>query len=858
MLSILLVKNSVLRYNPPSLQVVQQSHQSQTFLIEIAVANLEGFLMKKRVLVWLSTAVFPLITLIILFQNQTNAGVGAPVVIDAILYDGLVSGELDEAVRIRNVTDVPFDIGGWTIGDGESTLTLPQPLTLPSGNWLWLARNGNAFAMQFGHPPDYELQETSPDIPNLTGTWSGLNNSGDQLLLSDGATLIDCVPFEGRYQGECGTQWSGEVVQPYNVGGVFGSEGQILYRKRDEQSGWPLADTNTAVDWAQDRQDSVNGRRVWYPGWDTESFFEPVVIQETAVLTVAITPDNGYAALVQQIDSAQESIQLEALTFENIGIANALTEAANRGVAVTLLLEGAPAGGIDDAERYACQRLEAAGGACWFMISDDENDIFDRYRFLHAKFMIVDGKTAVISSENLSPNSLPYDDKSDGTWGRRGVLLMTDAPGVITHLQTLFAADLDPANHVDLFRWQSNHGSYGAPPPDFAPITETGGVTYTVRYPTAVSFSDATHFSLIQSPENSLRQSDGLLGLLNEAGGGDTILVQQLVERPYWGQAGEQAPNLRLDALINAARRGAMVRLLLDSYFDDGDDLSNKATCELVRQVAWEERIDLHCQIANPAGLGIHNKMFLMHIGGKGYVHVGSINGTEQSNKGNRELALQVQSDEAYAYLAEMFATDWPLITYLPTIYQDFGPPIQHLLISELLYNPNGPDDAEFVEIYNPTATAVNITNASLSDATAPTDFEDLRRFPSGTVLQAGQVIVVATTATGFEAAFGFTPDFEIVESDTAVPNLIDDPNWGDPAATFQLGNQGDEVILRSAVGEVVDVVVYGNGAFPGHVACELIQQQHVSYERFPSGNDSDSCPNDFREWPFPNPGQLP
>lgn len=815
--------------------------------------------MSKRVLLWLFTAVFPLSFLITFTNQPTIAGIAAPVVIDAILYDGQASGEADEAVRIRNVTDLPRDVGGWAVSDGEFTAVLPQPILLDSGDALWLARNGAAFQQQFGFAPDFELQETSGGIPNLTGSWSGMNNSGDQMMLLDGDdTLIDCVPFEGRYENECGTQWSGAVVQPYTVASVFGAEGQILFRKRDELSGFPLADTNTAVDWAQDRLDNQNGRRIQYPGWDVDQFFQTMRVEETAVLTVAIAPDNAYSALVNQFNMASSSIQIETLTFENVGIANALVAAQQRGVAVTVLLEGAPAGGLDDGTRHNCQLLEAAGGACWFMISDDDSDIHDRYRFLHAKFGIIDGARAYVSSENLSPNSLPFDDKADGTFGRRGVILITDAPSVIDHLQTIFAADLDPANHSDLFRWTDGHPTYGAPPPSFAPVTETGGITYTVRYPTPIRIEGTFDFELVQAPENSLRQTDGLLGLLNRAGEGDTILVQQLSERPFWGGSSVQYPNSRLEALLNAARRGAEVQLLLDAYFDDGSPTSNSNTCRIVNETAVTERLDMRCETANPTGLGIHNKMFLAQIGGKGYVHVGSLNGSEQASKGNREVALQVQSDVAYATLAAMFAADFPQTTYLPALFSDYSEPEFYPLISEFVYNPNGPDDAEFVEIYNPGNKAVDLTNYSLSDSVTIDDFEDLREFPAGTMLGAGEVLVVATTATGFLAEFGSLPDFEILPSDTAVPDLIDNLDWGDTGAHFQLSNSGDEIILRDSLGKVVDVVTYGDGAFAGQVGCPLLPLQNYSYERFPPTQDSDNCPADFREWAFPNPGSVP
>lgn len=466
-----------------------------------------------------------------------------------------------------------------------------------------------------------------------------------------------------------------------------------MYRRRDPLAGLPVADTNTAADWAQTTGDVINGRKVRYPGWDLDTFFFTYRVTETAVLTIAIAPDNAYQTIIDQIDSAQSTIQIESLTFENTGIANALIEATNRGVGVTVLLEGAPAGGITDQEKHVCQQIENAGGQCWFMVNDSEEDVFDRYRFLHAKFMLIDGARAVIGSENMSINSLTNDDKRDGTWGRRGVVLVTTAPGVIDHLQTIFDRDFDFANHVDLFRWQATHATYGAPSPGFVPITETGGMTYTVRYETPTTLSGTFAFEIVQSPENSLRDQDGLLGLVNRVGDGDTLLVQQLSERPYWG--------------------------------------------------------------------------------------VTTSNGTEQSNKGNRELALQIQSDEAYTLLAGMFTRDWPHRTLLPLVQNQYQGPAPYVLLSEILYDPAGPDDAEFIELANPTPDPIDLSHYGLGDAVNRSDFEDVRRFPPGTTIASGKTIVVATGATAFKAEYGANPDFEILNTDPTVPDLIDDTAWG-------------------------------------------------------------------------------
>ena len=63
---------------------------------------------------------------------------------------------------------------------------------------------------------------------------------------------------------------------------------------------------------------------------------------------------------------------------------------------------------------------------------------------------------------------------------------------------------------------------------------------------------------------------------------------------------------------------------------------------------------------------------------------------------------------------------------------------------------------------------------------------------------------------------------------------------------------------MRNAQDSVIDAIVYGTGEFLGMRGCELVEQQHHSLERFPFNLDSEDCREDFRAWPFPNPGQLP
>ncbi len=794
-----------------------------------------------------------IITAVATFHAAAGTLTTQSILIDAILYDGYELFDADEAVRLRNVGDETVDLNGWQLSDGgTTTAVILTNLPLDPNQAVWLTNDNTAFARQFGFAAALQLD-----------TWPGFANAGDEvILLNPAGEVADVVVYESGDTTIIG--WTGAAVQPYKVSNVFGEEGQILYRRRSPQTGLPVPDSNQAVDWAQTGSDMVDGRKVLYPGWDAtaaDDYFFTHRITTTAAITLAIAPDNAYETLVAHIHQAQTSIQLASLTFEHLGLAEALATAAQRGVEVSVLLEGAPVGGLPDQEKYICQHLEAASGACWFMGNDTAQRIFDRYRFMHAKYLVIDGRIAVISSENMSPNSMPDDDKRDGTWGRRGVVLLTDAPEVVEHLATLFARDSDPAR-IDIFRWDAEHPTFGSPAIGFIPKHESGGISYTVRYPQAAVFRGTWTMEILQSPENSLRLNNGLLGLIGRAGAGDTVLVQQLSERPYWGTTTSNAaddPNLRLEAYVAAARRGATVKLLLDSFFtDESSAVRNTATCDYVNSIARSERLRLSCLLVNPTGLGIHNKMVLVEIDGRGYIHIGSLNGTELSNKGNREVALQVQSDQAYALLADLFVRDTPSVAYLPTLFHNFQGAANHVLISEILYDPPGPDDAEFIELANPTTEVIDLTGYRLGDAADPTHFEDMRLFPSGTIIAPRDTLVVATAATAFQSQYGRNPDLEIINSDAVVPDMLDDPAWGDPQALLQLGNMGDEVILLGPEGEVVDVVTYGAGSYLGVTSCALVPSFNQSLERFPYWRDTNDCALDFRPWPFPSPGVLP
>ena len=189
--------------------------------------------------------------------------------------------------------------------------------------------------------------------------------------------------------------------------------------------------------------------------------------------------------------------------------------------------------------------------------------------------------------------------------------------------------------------------------------------TRSIRLPLhrPVTAHGLANFLVVTAPEDALHPEGGLFDLLDSAGPGDEILVDQLYEHKYWGDAHSNPvadPNPRLERLINAARRGARVRLLLDSLFDEPQNSrSNRATAEYIRAIATREHLDIEARLANPTGGGLHAKLVLIRLENNVWSCVGSLNGGEVSHKLNREVVLMTDMPAIHARLAEVFTYDW-------------------------------------------------------------------------------------------------------------------------------------------------------------------------------------------------------
>lgn len=111
-------------------------------------------------------------------------------------------------------------------------------------------------------------------------------------------------------------------------------------------------------------------------------------------------------------------------------------------------------------------------------------------------------------------------------------------------------------------------------------------------------------------------------------------------------------------------------------------------------------------------------------------------------------------------------------------------------VITEIMFNPpeSGNDSLEFVEISNPSLTAViNMGGYYINDAFSFT-------FPSGFVLTEGASVVISGDSVMFESTFG-VQTFE----------------WS--GSTTQLNNSGESITLKNSANAVMDSVRYGTTA---------------------------------------------
>lgn len=122
----------------------------------------------------------------------------------------------------------------------------------------------------------------------------------------------------------------------------------------------------------------------------------------------------------------------------------------------------------------------------------------------------------------------------------------------------------------------------------------------------------------------------------------------------------------------------------------------------------------------------------------------------------------------------------------------------REVLITEVYYDSYiSYDTDEYVRIHNPNPESIDISGWEI------TDLEGSVIFPYKTILAPKTAIYITQNSSAFFWEMGIQPDFSYGE--LIIPNKA-----------LMLSNSGDEVILKDDLGEIIDVLVYGNSEYSG------------------------------------------
>lgn len=128
----------------------------------------------------------------------------SPLLISEVLYDpkGVDPEPAAEWFEVYHRAETALDLSqfkigdGETLGDGEGMYRFPEGATGAPDQVIVIANQASAFLVANGFKPDYELNDTDPEVPNMDkfSDWAkgivNLSNSGDEVVLLDGENLI--------------------------------------------------------------------------------------------------------------------------------------------------------------------------------------------------------------------------------------------------------------------------------------------------------------------------------------------------------------------------------------------------------------------------------------------------------------------------------------------------------------------------------------------------------------------------------------------------------------------------------------------------------------------------------------------
>jgi len=538
--------------------------------------------------VWLSSNPFPWD----LFPREERSDLiedDPGVLIEEIYYDTYLVDDPDEYIALKNHGNAPVDLNGYLLTDcsgdemiSDGTLMIGNVILEP-GKTLFIAREGASFAGQNGFEPD--VHWWGPNASSGAICLSGdlrLSNTGDGVYLRNpSGKVVDSILWGGcgddpnLWNSFASGQWKGEPV------GDIGW-GHVLFRV-DRTSNFIPLDTNSA--------DDLSSLRPRYPG---QSRFELFPMRELDYTRFGFCPLSSSRVLEDALSGASEEILVNVYEFTSSWIASSLIGARSRGIRVKVMMEGNPVGGISLMEKIAISKMLMAGIEVRLITTDTTSNIRDRYRYDHAKYVIIDGKEVLISTDNFKDTSFPPPGVSVDS-GTRGWILHASSREMAKDLLRVFEEDY---NGPDMFVPGVDHEILELEYPEVQ--IENTGIHPSWSGPHGIH--GPVSGRIVVSPDHLSPEEGPLLDLIRSAR--EEILLELMdlkVEyllgtMPNWTVSEEMTINTSVSQisalnpfvreLVDAASRGVMVRILLDGSDFNGDGVEdNRNTISLLREI---------------------------------------------------------------------------------------------------------------------------------------------------------------------------------------------------------------------------------------------------------------------------------
>lgn len=364
-------------------------------------------------------------------------------------------------------------------------------------------------------------------------------------------------------------------------------------------------------------ENSADSWRIYVPGMTQHREYH--TSGDAQVITFSF-PESDGDEIIWALQSAEEYVCISIYTMTHPRVFSALADLLKRGIQVRILVEGSPVGGLPTDEIQYLAALDRQGADIHIIRT---NDSYKRYQYVHSKYAVIDGTTAIVTSENWSESSF----SSNRGWG-----CIIENEGFACTLKAIFESDFD--------------------------ITKLDILGFRETYPTAISKkiddfvrSENTYASItadvtcILAPDYS---KEALYSYLSEAQ--ERLYSQQLYVEYDWAAGG----NNPLTIMKEAGKRGVDSRILVDVTYDDPLDTDYKDGYGIYTFYEDDPYLDVKYENSTLFGMA-HNKGIVCDDS----VWIGSMNWTENSINSNREVSVIIDSKEIADFFAALFLEDW-------------------------------------------------------------------------------------------------------------------------------------------------------------------------------------------------------